>query len=254
MRELEARTGVNRETIRYYIREGLVPDPERPKRNVAVYDDRHVVRIRAVKELQEKRFLPLAVIRDLLNTDSAEQLLAGKGLEGIEYLLPRLLQDVEASRSGTVEEVAAKGWLDEGEIREMARGGIIEIAKDDRIEARDVAITEQWGRLRARGFTEEDGFGLGFLQLYQRLAQQLSRIEIARFVDAYESKLDSEQAARKAADGLDIVNQILNLMHSRCVIEEFHRVLAGSKEQSTLTGDSGEPGQHNSALEESAHG
>jgi len=30
MRELEVKTGVSRETIRYYIREGIVPEPERP--------------------------------------------------------------------------------------------------------------------------------------------------------------------------------------------------------------------------------
>ena len=32
MKELEARTGVGREAIRFYIREGLLPEPERPKR------------------------------------------------------------------------------------------------------------------------------------------------------------------------------------------------------------------------------
>ena len=37
MKELERETGVGRETIRFYIREGLLPEPERPKRNVAAY-------------------------------------------------------------------------------------------------------------------------------------------------------------------------------------------------------------------------
>ncbi|WP_390902446.1 MerR family DNA-binding transcriptional regulator [Sphingomonas bisphenolicum] len=30
MRELEERTGVHRETIRVYLREGLIPEPARP--------------------------------------------------------------------------------------------------------------------------------------------------------------------------------------------------------------------------------
>ena len=38
MRDLERATGVGRETIRFYIREGLLPEPERPGRNVAWYD------------------------------------------------------------------------------------------------------------------------------------------------------------------------------------------------------------------------
>lgn len=37
MRELEARSGVGRETIRCYIREGLLPEPARAARNSASY-------------------------------------------------------------------------------------------------------------------------------------------------------------------------------------------------------------------------
>jgi hypothetical protein len=35
MRDLERLTGVHRETIRVYFRAGLLPAPDRPKRNVA---------------------------------------------------------------------------------------------------------------------------------------------------------------------------------------------------------------------------
>ncbi len=45
MRELEARSGVGRETIRYYIRMGLLPAPARAKPNVADYADEHVRRL-----------------------------------------------------------------------------------------------------------------------------------------------------------------------------------------------------------------
>ena len=69
MKDLEARTGVGRETIRFYIREGLLPEPERPARNVAWYDEAFVERIRFIKELQEKRYLPLSVIRRIVADD-----------------------------------------------------------------------------------------------------------------------------------------------------------------------------------------
>lgn len=49
MRELEKRTGVGRETIRYYIREGLLPEPDRASRNSASYTDDHVARLKAIK-------------------------------------------------------------------------------------------------------------------------------------------------------------------------------------------------------------
>ena len=69
MRDLERATGVGRESIRFYIREGLLPEPERPGRNVAWYDESFIERIRLIKELQQKRFLPLQVIKAIVNSD-----------------------------------------------------------------------------------------------------------------------------------------------------------------------------------------
>ncbi len=51
MKDLERMNGVGRETIRYYIHEGLLPEPERPARNVAWYSEEFVERIDAIKEL-----------------------------------------------------------------------------------------------------------------------------------------------------------------------------------------------------------
>ena len=68
-RNVEEVAAVGREAIRYYIREGLLPEPERPARNVAWYDESFVEKIRFIKELQEKRYLPLNVIGRLLASD-----------------------------------------------------------------------------------------------------------------------------------------------------------------------------------------
>ena len=69
-RTSSARPGVGRETIRFYIREGLLPEPERPGRNVAWYDESFVERIALIKELQQKRFLPLQVIKAIVAGDA----------------------------------------------------------------------------------------------------------------------------------------------------------------------------------------
>ena len=70
MQDLERTTGVGRETIRFYIREGLLPQPERPSRNVAWYDESFVERIALIKELQQKRFLPLHIIKTIVGGDA----------------------------------------------------------------------------------------------------------------------------------------------------------------------------------------
>lgn len=69
--DLARETGVSTGTIKFYIREGLLPSPTlKTGRNMAWYDRSFVDRIRAIKELQQKRFLPLDVIKAILDHDS----------------------------------------------------------------------------------------------------------------------------------------------------------------------------------------
>jgi MerR family transcriptional regulator, mercuric resistance operon regulatory protein len=57
--------GVNVETVRYYQRTGLVPEPRRPAGSVRRYSDETVARLRFIKRAQELGFT-LAEIRRLL--------------------------------------------------------------------------------------------------------------------------------------------------------------------------------------------
>jgi DNA-binding transcriptional MerR regulator len=53
-------------TIKYYLREGLLPAGELTSPNQARYDDRHVQRLRLVRVLLDIGRLPIATIRHLL--------------------------------------------------------------------------------------------------------------------------------------------------------------------------------------------
>jgi DNA-binding transcriptional MerR regulator len=70
--ELAERSGVPVATVRHYLREGLLPEPVKTSRNMAYYPPEFIQRIRLIKQLQEDRFMPLRVIRDLLERDDAE--------------------------------------------------------------------------------------------------------------------------------------------------------------------------------------
>jgi DNA-binding transcriptional MerR regulator len=72
MAELAARSGVARETIHFYLREGLLPRPEKGGRTVAYYGDEHLERLRLIRHLREEKYLPIAVIRRLLESPAAE--------------------------------------------------------------------------------------------------------------------------------------------------------------------------------------
>ena len=78
MRELAEAAGVSAGTIKHYLREGLLPEPVKTSRNMAWYPREFVERVKLIKQLQEERFLPLKVIREVLQN--------GDLLEGPERL------------------------------------------------------------------------------------------------------------------------------------------------------------------------
>lgn len=66
--ELSRRTGVPVATIKYYLREGLLPAGVSTGATRAVYDDTHVRRLRLIRALVGSGGLSLATVRDVLAT------------------------------------------------------------------------------------------------------------------------------------------------------------------------------------------
>ena len=64
--ELSARSGRSIPTIKYYLREGLLPPGRRTAANQADYDDDHLHRLRLVTTLLEVGNLPVATVRTVL--------------------------------------------------------------------------------------------------------------------------------------------------------------------------------------------
>jgi DNA-binding transcriptional MerR regulator len=107
IRDLVERTGVSRETVHYYIREGLLPKPRKRGRNIADYDDSYVERIRMIKELQDNYFLPLAVIKNILKNRKKSPegqsflSLRREYFRPVDQLLPGEIAGEEAFRKAT---------------------------------------------------------------------------------------------------------------------------------------------------------
>lgn len=94
--EVAARGGVNIQTIRYYGREKLLPEPPRLASGYRVYPEQTVRRIRFIKRAQEIGFT-LAEVRELLairidsGRDSSEvRALAQEKISGIEEKIQTL--------------------------------------------------------------------------------------------------------------------------------------------------------------------
>ncbi|MFN8644674.1 MAG: MerR family transcriptional regulator [Candidatus Binatia bacterium] len=59
MRDLTRATGLTRETIHFYIAQGLLPPGTKTGRNTAEYGREHLERLQRIRDLQAQHFLPL---------------------------------------------------------------------------------------------------------------------------------------------------------------------------------------------------
>ena len=66
MRDLVKRTGVSREKIHFFTRENMLPCIEKPSPNQAIYNEKHVERIQLILNLQDKFYIPIPVIKQII--------------------------------------------------------------------------------------------------------------------------------------------------------------------------------------------
>ncbi|GAA1019042.1 transcriptional regulator [Acrocarpospora pleiomorpha] len=85
--QLSAESGVPIPTIKYYLREGLLPQGEQTSATRAEYGQTHLRRLRLIRALLEVGRLPIAAIRDVLDAVDDETLGVHKMLGTAHYAL-----------------------------------------------------------------------------------------------------------------------------------------------------------------------
>ncbi|TNE40627.1 MAG: MerR family transcriptional regulator [Alphaproteobacteria bacterium] len=224
MKELEARTGVGREAIRFYIREGLLPEPVKPKKNVAIYSEAHVARIRIIKKLQDERFLPLSEIREIIRSYDANEPLAPK-FRGMEFQLAARL-GADALAPVSVKSLISGSALTDQDLKELVEIGLIEIDNSQdapQISGQDARLARLWAALSVAGFDRAAGFTPHDLEKYRKAAEFNAQEEVDGFFERIPSSRSLQEVAKLAEEGLAIVDEIYTLLHTRAVLNAIAR-------------------------------
>ena len=232
MRDLEKASGVGRETIRFYIREGLLPEPEKPSRNSARYSDVHVARLKAIKRLQEERFLPLSVIRSLLEADDGDRWLMPDAFPGLDALLAQRLAEAGPARVAVADldslgrkpgrhGVAVADLELPHAVADHLDDGLVEVAGDGTVSARDAAILRTIQRLNDIGFTPELGFDGGQMRLYNVLIDWLTAQEIRHFLEHTAGHVGEAKALDMAEQGIALINDLLGQLRTRALLRRL---------------------------------
>jgi len=109
MRELEKLTNMTRATINFYIKEGLLPLPEKSAKNMAYYDENFIEKLKFIEKMRNSDFT-LNQIKKLINFDSSTVNDFGlQILESVNKLLPYGLDE----KPVTIQQMKEIGFSDE---------------------------------------------------------------------------------------------------------------------------------------------
>ncbi|MFI8767163.1 MerR family transcriptional regulator [Streptomyces sp. NPDC053792] len=113
--ELSRRTGVSVPTIKFYVREGLLPAGELTSPNQASYGETHVQRLRLIRALLDVGGLSVAGIRDVvIAVDDPEQSVHKVLGAAASRMVPRYEREpgdgMEEARKRVAALIEARGW------------------------------------------------------------------------------------------------------------------------------------------------
>jgi DNA-binding transcriptional MerR regulator len=202
MSELAERSGVSTGTIKHYLREGLLgsqDDVVRTSRNMAYYPPEFVERIQLIKRLQEERFMPLRVIRELL--DRAIEARESGRISGARV---RATYDLPQNVLDRLEEL--------GVLTPNARG----------YDTDDVAIIEAISRFRAGGYEQAIGFTVYDTLRYREALEPLVREEVRVLLDRL-AGVEADRAVELISSGAEPLRELIGAIHSKLLLAELRR-------------------------------
>jgi len=219
--ELMKRTGVTRATIHHYVREGLLPEPVKTGRNMALYKADCVDRVLLIKSLQSDYRRSLAEVRDLLSKAEGHRGLARLRAQ-VGTLLPAESALLGGSDPSTLEALAERTGFALAEVEEFAAHGLIAIQRQDGervLKDHDVAVVEALAKLREAGFRREDGFQAEDVAIYLTAQQALLREELKIFLKRAKPGDKPEDLVALAELGVQNVTPLLLAFRQKVIRE-----------------------------------
>ena len=177
------------------VQKAKLPEPVKTSRNMAWYPPDFVERIQLIKELQERRFMPLKAIKGLLE------------LEG------------EATRISAAE-VKRRFGLPQEVLDRLAELEVIS-PNSRGYGASDVRILEAISRFRAGGYDERIGFTVYDTLRYKRAMEELVKEEVEVIMERLGGEVDADRAAQLVEKGAEPLRDLISALHTKALVAEL---------------------------------
>jgi DNA-binding transcriptional MerR regulator len=206
--ELSERSGVPVPTIKYYVREGLLPAGERVAGRLSEYDEQHLRRLRLLRALREVGGVPVARLQDVVavvESTSSVHTMMGAAADALAAEPAESDEPDEQSRRLADEIIARAGW---DHVRPHAR------------ERHNLAALLHTA---ARHGTHLDP---GAVDRYAQVADDVARHEIAALADRGED----DTVLERMVVGTVVYGELLTLLRRLAEEHHSHRRFATSED------------------------
>jgi len=195
--ELAKLADVSIPTIKHYLKEGLLPRPIKTGRTMSYYDESCVDRVRLIKRLQNERFLPLNVIKQILESGNNfdQELILREGILGISRL-------AMPTRAVTPEDIEKTTGYDLSHLKRAEDMGVIIPRSTEEGTIYDTIDQEILALIRQR---EDIGipfeYSIEMMSIYRKHMKKLVEEDAALFVRNLLSLQSAEEVIKYVWEG-----------------------------------------------------
>ncbi len=233
--ELARRTLVPKETIHYYVREGVLRRPQKKGKNTADYSEDYIEQISFIRGLQENYFLPLSVIKKVLKRHKQKSLSEKSSFELLSgYFRPvdRLLSG-EVSGSEAFEDITGLSakWREKmeqwGVISHEMREGRPVYSQDDVIIGRLLVDMDHMGFGPKDGYDPED-----LKEIAEFIRDYVARSQRNYYQSSLE-RLSSGDLVSRGSKFTEVMSLFFYHLYRKVVKEEYRHLLVSLSKQKT---------------------
>ena len=231
--QLVKRTGVPKETIHFYIREGLLRKPRKSGVNAAEYNEGYVDQIQLIKDLRDNYYLPIPEIKKIVKdfkklspSDQAVSQFYSRFFRPADRLLNMEVVGRDAFREATG---LGWKWLNKAE-----EWGVITPENNDGeviYSPDDLAVGKLMVDMDRLGFGPNDGFDPEDLR---HIAEFVKKYVVTVFQKYYENnleKLTSKEYVERATQFHEVISLFFYHLYRKFVRQATRNLLQSNAKE-----------------------
>lgn len=221
--ELSKRTGLSRQTIHFYVQQGLLPPGQKSGRTNAWYGPEHLERLETIRRLQSDHFLPLKAVRAVLeNAEGGFTAAQRRQLSDLKRELPSELRPDKAE-GVPLKKALHKTGVSEQDARALARLGLLRLTgagANAQVASEDLWLLELWRDVRAAGFSAELGFDPSVLGIFEDAVAAMYEREL-KILSKVLKRVSAAEGAALVERALPLIHEFLRRRHEAKIRELF---------------------------------